>query len=231
VLLHVPNFEPGLDLHIHVRTTIRHDYSYIESAAVQIGDDILDVESFGQYAWNGVDNANLAEASANLAGYPIIHSQTNEKQHVFDIVIGPYEKITIATFKDMVSVMIHDSSANFRYQNSVGLMGSFDEGNMLARNGTTIIKDPDEFGQEWQVRSDELFLFRTVRAPQYPQQKCILPSSSHAKEGRKGRRRLAEHTITQEQAEEACIHLMDEGSREACIMDGKCHTLSITLRW
>lgn len=223
MLLHILDFEPGLDLYIHVRTTIRYDYSYIESAAIRIGNDTFEVESFGQYALNDIDNADLGAAGANLSGYPIVHSHPNDKQHIFEIMIGPYETISVTTFKDIVSVKIDDASASFHYFNSVGIMGSFGDGAMLARNGTTIIEDPDEFGQEWQVRSDEPMLFRTVRAPQYPQQKCILPSSDTKEEQK--RRRLGEHKITHEEAEEACAHLWDESSMEACIMDGKYRAL------
>ena len=44
VLVHIDDFQNGLPLDIHIRTKIRYeDYSYIESAAIKIGDDILEV--------------------------------------------------------------------------------------------------------------------------------------------------------------------------------------------
>ncbi|CAB9512707.1 Glycoside hydrolase Family 5 [Seminavis robusta] len=43
VLLHAPNFKDNnTALDIHIRTKTRYDYSYIETAAVQIGEDILE---------------------------------------------------------------------------------------------------------------------------------------------------------------------------------------------
>lgn len=220
-MLHVPNFEPGLDLRIHVRTTIRYNYSFIESAAIRIGDDTLEVVSFGGYALNGIGNADLEDAEANLAGYKITHSRPNDKEHVFAISIGPHETITISTFKDIVSVMIDDGGISNHYDASVGIMGSFVGGSMLARNGTVIMEDPHEFGQEWQVLSDEPMLFRTLRAPQFPQQKCRLPSSDGTKDARH-LRRLGENSITREAAEKACAHLEAGSSKEACIFDGAC---------
>ena len=40
-LVEAPFFAPGMELTIDVRTKIRYDYSYIESAAIKIGDDVL----------------------------------------------------------------------------------------------------------------------------------------------------------------------------------------------
>ena len=187
-----------------------------ESATIRIGEDTLEVESFGQYAWNGIDNADLSQ-TIGLSGFPIIHSSPNPKIEVFDVVIDSYLNITLHTFKDMVYVTITGGDVA-HFKDSVGLIGSID-GMMLGRNKTTTFKDPDAFGQEWQVQEEEPMLFRTVRSPQHPMEKCILPAWD-AKENRSLRRRLGEDTISQESAEEACSRL--EGvSRDNCIYDGK----------
>ena len=57
-----------LDLRVHVRTRIRFEYSFIESAAVQIGDDVLEVSSFGSYAVNGVESAYLGGQAGRIGG-------------------------------------------------------------------------------------------------------------------------------------------------------------------
>ena len=49
ILVDSPNFEEGFPLLVAVRTTIRYAYSYVESAAIKIGDSILEVSSFGGY--------------------------------------------------------------------------------------------------------------------------------------------------------------------------------------
>ena len=58
----------GNNLDLHIRTTIRYDYSYIESAAIQIGNDVLEVSSFGSYALNGVKGLDFEEYTTALGG-------------------------------------------------------------------------------------------------------------------------------------------------------------------
>ena len=54
VLLHDDSFAHGLGITIHIRTKERYGYSYIETAAVRIGEDTLEVSSYGFYMVNGV---------------------------------------------------------------------------------------------------------------------------------------------------------------------------------
>lgn len=85
---------------------------------------------------------------------------------------------------------------------------------MLARNGTTVIEDPNAFAAEWQVREDldGPMLFMTSRDPQYPEA-CVLPDANK-KDSR--HRRLGEG-ISREDAEKACANWAD--NKEACIFD------------
>ena len=81
---------------------------------------------------------------------------------------------------------------------------------MLGRDGTTILNDPNEFGQEWQVRTDEPKLFQnSERSPQYPQQ-CVLPDVKSVG------RRLG-HSVALKAAEEACAHWTK--NKKECIFD------------
>lgn len=213
MLLHSPNFDgKGNDLSIHVRTTIRYDYSYIESAAIRIGRDVLEVGSFADYALNGVDTPDLDNQA--LSGYHIQHTLINKKKHTFDIVLGPNnEKITIGTFKDLVSVSIHagaESAKNFG--NSVGMMGSYN-GTLLSRDGKTAMDDVTAFGQEWQVNQEGPKLFRVARAPQYPVE-CILPSASAVSQRQ---RRLGE-TLARQAAEKACARAK-QSRFDNCVFD------------
>ena len=85
VFLHAPDFRNGTGLEIHVRTSIRYWYSYIESAALKIGNDILEVDSFGQYAFNGIDGAHSEELSLpELAGFPVQKRQPHSKKTIFE---------------------------------------------------------------------------------------------------------------------------------------------------
>lgn len=213
VLLQAPYFHHTKDgeamaLKINVRTKARYDYSFIESAVLQLGESTLQVDSFGQYFLDGVSGADLP---ATFAGFPVIHSQPNEKQHVFKIDLGHGEDVIISTFKDMVSVKL-DNADESRFHASVGLMGEFGgKGRLLARDGVTIVDDPNLLGQEWQVREEEDMLFQVARAPQHPQ-KCILPDPDAAEKNQ----RLG-HTVALKVAEQACAHWTS--NKAGCISD------------
>lgn len=208
-LLKAPYFDAGKELLIDIRTKVRYGYSFIESAVVKVGEETLEVSSFGQYALNGVSDADLFQ---KFAGYQVIHSQPSLKDHKFEIQITDEESIVLSTFKDMVSVKIVNAETS-RFHDSVGMMGAFENGLMVARNGKTEIEDPEEFAAEWQVRGDEPMLFSTVSGPQYPQ-KCQMPNASSLTERT---RRLGE-SIAREAAEKACAH-WTEATRDACVFD------------
>jgi hypothetical protein len=50
VLLHNAAFESGMGIDVHIRTKIRRDMSYISSAALKIGKDVLEVAAHRQAA-------------------------------------------------------------------------------------------------------------------------------------------------------------------------------------
>lgn len=200
------------DLDIHIRTTSRYQYSYIEAAVIRIGENTLEVSSHGDYALDGIGAANLT-GNAKLAQYPIYHSVPSEKRHVFDVVLGPHQNITLSTFKDLVSVKISEGSRDV-FGDSVGLMGSF-KGELLARDGSPLSLEADgvnAIGQEWQVLESEPMLFRTARAP-FAGEKCILPSVETKQ------RRLGESKLSQTDAERACGDFSGQ-QFDNCVFDG-----------
>lgn len=145
---------------------------------MRIGEDILEVGSFGDYSLNGVEEAMLGNMVPMVGGYPVFYSQPIKSKHILEVVVGPNENITLASFKDLVSVKIfHGDEA--RFGSVSGLMGTFD-GQMVARNGTSLHDDINGLAQDWQVTPQDGNLFRTVRAPQYPEQ-CHLPGLVAAK--------------------------------------------------
>lgn len=199
-LISAPCFAPedGLALNIDIRATARYQCSCIERAAVQIGEDILEVSSFGECILDGVSAADMPNI---IAGFTVQHSEPSKNVHLFEIVLDQDkdEKIVIKTFKDMVSVKLHGASPT-RFHGSQGMLGSYDNnGLMMARDGATILNDPNEFAAAWQIKDDEAMLFQIRRVPQCPQA-CALPSENKAVK----RRRLASSSITMEEAEAAC---------------------------
>jgi hypothetical protein len=210
VLLQSKAFESGLGLDVHIRTQMRRDMSYISGAALRIGSDVLEVESQGVYYLNGVANAELP---SEFSGFEFSHTQPTGKQHVFEVHLGGRERIKIKTYKDFVSVLIEQGKRG-NFGDSVGLMGDFQYGVKLSRDGKHVINDPNAFGQEWQVLDTEPTLFQTARFPQHPK-KCTMPTP---KATNMLRRRLStESSADQLAAEKACAHWTER--KDDCVFD------------
>ena len=188
---------------------MRYGYSFIESAAIEIGSDILVVSSFGDYSFNRVQSAALPET---MGGFPITADPKDETNSRFHIELGKTESLVVKTFKDMVSVSLNGTRVE-NFGESMGMLGRFGDGAKVARDGSTILNDPTAFAMEWQVRPDvDGSLFHLARHPQFPVQ-CILPSPT-----KRDSRRLR-GSISEEQAELACEHLVDDGERARCVFD------------
>ena len=105
-----------------------------------------------------------------------------------------------------------ENATDYFFGHSFGMMGSFENGQMVGRDATTIISDPNEFGQEWQVLPSEPKLFQDrKRAPQAPM-KCIMPTQTDIH-----RRRLG-GSLARSAAESACSHWRAE-QQNACVFD------------
>jgi hypothetical protein len=209
-MIHAPHFDgEGRPLDVDVRTKIRHDYSYVESAAIKLGNDTLEVASYGDYFLNGIAGATMP---AFVGGYPVTHSNPSKKIHIFEVAIADDEKIVIKTFKDLVAVAVNEVEPK-RFTGALGMTGSFDKfGKMIGRDGQTEITDPTDFANEWQIRQDETSLFNVAKGPQHPEQ-CKLPTVSTSEK----RRRLGEG-LAREKAERACAHFSGEHF-ENCVFD------------
>lgn len=205
VLVDAPNFDDCASLTVAVRTTGRFEYSFVECAVVQIGDSILEVSSFGNYFLDGVDGAHLPQLMAGK--YPVTYQQVNKKTHKFTIHLGGGEDIEIKTFKDLVSVKL-DNLRDHRFIGSRGMLGDYNTGKTMARDGSTELLDPDSMAAEWQVRpeQDGMF-FQTARAPQYPEA-CNAVGEFNNLRG----------SVSKAEAEKGCGGLSGF-QKEACIHD------------
>jgi parallel beta-helix repeat protein len=211
VFLQSEEFESGMGLDVHIRTKIRRDMSYISSAVLRIGADVLEVQSQGVYYLNG---AAKVELPSEFSGFEFLHTQPTDKQHVFEVHMGGRERIKLKTYKDFVSVVIEQGLSK-HFGKSVGLMGDFGMGHMIARDGKTVLDDPNAFGQEWQVLDTEPTLFQTVRFPQHPQ-KCTMPTPKTTDMLR--RRLLETSSVDELAAEKACEHWGEQG-KDDCVFD------------
>jgi hypothetical protein len=210
VLLHSSKFGAGLGLDVHIRTKMRRDMSYISAAVLRMGVHTLEVQSEGVYYLNGVANAELPR---EFSGFAFSHTQPADKQHVFEVYLGGDQHIMLKTYKDFVSVLIQKGQSK-HFGDSVGLMGDFGQGRMLARDGNTVLDDPNAFGQEWQVLDTEPTFFQTLRLPQHPME-CTMPTPMEASQLR--RRLLEASSVDELAAEEACAH-WGEGMDD-CVFD------------
>jgi len=219
VLVDAPEFNNGQGLKIHVRTKIDTWFSYVQSVVVQIGKDRFEAKG-GFTSRRFIHN-----------GHPLPMKRVTKKNGILPIKVGGFD-VYYLTQRDHISwkVSIHLPNGQFVSLRSIkewmrvdienplpeyfgsasGLMGPFEGDLMLGRDGATILEDPLEFGQEWQVQ--EATLFQKEEGPQYPQH-CDMPDVD-----RDTRRALREGAVTYEDADKACAHL-SAAERDDCIYD------------
>ncbi|CAJ1960026.1 unnamed protein product [Cylindrotheca closterium] len=222
VLAKDATFANGLGLDIHIRTKLVRHWSYIKTAAIRIGNDILEIEGSGKgldkevrYWFNYEYQGDLTE----FAGFPVTIKADGSKlqKNRIDIDLSskyPGQKVTISSFKEFVKVDFTNPTSK-AFGNTVGMLGDFESGKTLARDGATVLDDYTDLGREWQVLPTDAMLFHeSSSAPQFPEL-CIEPEDPRGDRAR----RLGESSITEEQAEAACARLKDGLDRKDCIYD------------
>jgi len=205
---------------VHVRTKKMRLWSYVSSAAIRIGNDVLEVMGGQENKFwiNGVIGKEEDIQSidgkmtlgSTLSGYQILFDVVSKKSRKFSIDLGDEEKIVISTWNAFVRINF-DNAKSKHFEGSEGLMGSFSRGLKLARDKSTILEDLDVFGQEWQVLQSEPKLFHSVKGPQYPIQ-CEIPSSLEM------RRRLGQSDVSLEAAKKACVDV-NKDVMDLCVFD------------
>lgn len=180
-----PDFMHGTGMHIHGRTKLHGTWSAISSGAIKIGDDVLEIHGEDQPLINGnVFLLNVEDGTESplpdLGGYSLTVQQRGPHSRRFIVHLGNGERIFINNFKEYVDIYV-ESPRSAEFAGSNGLMGSWNQGSMLGRDGETIFEDADAFGQEWQVRDTDPQLFHIIEAPQYPA-KCNMPEKMTAEQ-------------------------------------------------
>jgi len=211
-------FADGLGIQVEIRTKLVRFWSYIKSAAIRIGDDILEVQ--GTEPKDGIAqywmNLEYQGSITSIGGFPITLTMRGRTKHSFMIDLGskfPGEKIEISAYREFVKVdFINASEASFG--NAVGMLGDLKTGKLLGRDGTTEVDDYLAFGAEWQVRPDEDMLFYRSEDPQFPKA-CVIPEDPQGER----RRRLDEQSVDVKQAEAACAGLKNPLDRKDCVYD------------
>ena len=221
VLVKDPKFAEGLGLEVQIRTKLVRFWSYIKSAAIRIGDDVLELEGVPASAEDGQEtnywiNLHHQGELKSIGGFPVTLHKASHARRYLTIDLDsrfPGQKIVLGTYKEFVKVDFVNASEE-TFGKSVGMLGDFVTGKTLARDGSTELHSFSKLGQEWQVLPTEDMLFRNTENPQFPK-KCIEPEDPQGQR----RRRLAESSITEETAEAACASLKDDIDRRACVYD------------
>lgn len=211
VLLQNSDFN-GVGMDIHVRTDNIGPKSYIHAAVVRIGDDTIEVMGGkdGNRFWVNKKSRDPSIPTA-ISGYPVIFSERSPSSRQFVIDLGNDEEIKIHAWNSMVSVHVKSDNVE-NFGNSLGLMGTFQEGEKMARDSTTIVDDLDTFGHEWQVLHTEPMLFHGGDGHFYPRS-CDMPTTTT-----QSRRRLSEVSISKEDARFACAEV-NKDDYDLCVFD------------
>ncbi|CAJ1968716.1 unnamed protein product [Cylindrotheca closterium] len=224
VLVKDPNFAKGLGLDIHIRAKLVRYWSYIQSVAIRIGTDILELQGSADpedYSFHYWINYEYQAEIDTLGGFPVkghskkVHSHKNsfeiDLSSAFGNDKGP--KIIVSSFKEFLKVEFENASEE-AFGNTAGLLGHFKTGATLARDGSTVLNDFTDLGQEWQVIPSDGHIFHESSTPQFPEL-CIEPEDPRGDRAR----RLAESSITEAEAEAVCSKLKDPLDQKDCVYD------------
>jgi len=174
VLVYNQHFSRGSGLRVHIRTKIRQSYSFVQGAAVQIGNEVFEITT-KKYFLNGEVVHDLPD---NFAGYKMEYLNSLNwcaKRNCTDTVIVKLDldedgSIHVATYKGFLYVKVRGGEA---FQNATGILGSTGVDGQFARDGNQVFDDM-LFAEGWQVLDKEPKLFVNNRYPQHPDS-CIAP--------------------------------------------------------
>jgi len=220
VLVDNPTFKTDVGMHIHGRTKLHGSWSAFSSVAVKMGEDVLEVHGSAAPFINGVElPVAPMEYGAEfllpikLAGFDVSVQNTGPNSRKYIIHLGNGERIFINNFKEFVDLDIENVQSS-EFMGSSGLLGNFNAGTKLGRDGKTVIEDEDVLGQEWQVTDTDPQLFTLVDGPQYPG-KCNMPEKLSA-----AQRHLRALTkkVSEDDAKNACANAKPDRMQN-CIAD------------
>ena len=213
---------------VHIRTKIEDFWLSVQAAVIQLGKETMEIQANperDEWLWvNGRAISSFLESGkwykTEIAGFVLRYKQSSMAVREANIYFeGHSQHITFKTFKSFVRVDVDWESAPENYMGSVGLLGKFDlRGLRVGRDGTTVINDTNEFGQEWQVVESDPQLFHSYDGAVVGG-KCIMPPSYSPERAAKIQRRLRASTITVTDAEMACGHLRHPEEIKLCVFD------------
>lgn len=213
-MAHSDIFLEGAGLDFHARTTIQDYFSYIEAAAVRVGETVMEFNN-DHFVVNGnmyspTDLPMIIESDVKLliVNYVEENKPTKNRQS-YQIHMGGSSSIILKFYKQYMTYKILGEARDFA--DSVGLLGDYETGAMISRDGSAM-ENFEEFAFEWQVNAMvDPKLFMEAREPQLPYEKCRMPTAP-----RPARRLRASNNNLLEQAAAACV---GASSVDLCVDD------------
>jgi hypothetical protein len=182
VVLHSDNFHNQAGLDFQVRTTLVDYFSYIESAAVRVGEHVLQVDR-RSFRLDGVkfhddDLPMTFGDDGKTYKFELYNLDKREsgttKRRQYRLSLDEESAIEFKFYKEF---MTFDVVGHPDFTDAAGLLGTYPSGDMLSREGRPI-EDFGDFGFEWQVGLTDPILFAKVRSPQLPLERCYLPTAA-----------------------------------------------------
>jgi hypothetical protein len=235
------------NLQVHVRTTIKQDFSYISGIAAKIGSHILEVKENGSLWMNSdmvfstkmtPEEQDETTRKVNDGLHFSVTQRYKGKQRkivVYEIVLQNGVELVIRANLKNHMLFIGTGNGSIFPDGTMGLLGSPKKPGFVTRDGVEIKtgQDMNAYSESWQVRPDidtKLFM-DSDRAPQFPS-KCLYPESETVQASLRRRKLMDDNNnavpkISLEAATEACKD-MSEVKRNFCIED-TMHTGDLTL--
>ena len=217
VLVTSRQFHSGSGLDVHVRTTIDAFYSYVEAAAIRVGQNVLEFASSEKMYFNGKEHSaqeplEFSNGKHNCK-YSLVEKEGQKSVFRLDLDTS---WIFIKFWDKFMAVDIRGHGYK-ALADSVGLMGNYTDGSMWSRKGERFTSSFEAYGFEWQVNprlGDPQLFVNHDRAPQLPRDQCRLPSVA-----RPSRRHLRADTKLYQAAKSACEQVATKHDVELCIND------------
>jgi len=214
VMVHSDKFQSGAGLDLHVRTTIEDYFSYIEIAALRVGESIVEFHQDHFYL-DGVKYAPrdlpLTFGNHVTISNGVVEAGKNPNYYqYFQVDLNEHSSMLFKYYKKFLTIDVNGHAKDFN--DSVGLLGDYKTGNMLSRYGA-VMSDFDQYGFEWQVNPGDAKLFREDRGPQLPYEPCRMPTAA-----RPARKLRGADAALYESAAAACAHVSGSDV-ELCVED------------
>ena len=216
VMVHSEQFHNGAGFDLHARTTIESYFSYIETAALRVGDNTLQFAK-GHFFLNGESYTpgDLPMTFGEEFKYTITNAEVEANKNAkfyqyYKVDLQEDSSVLFKFYKKFLTIDIAGSEKDFA--DAVGLLGQYHTGAMLSRDGVEFTSF-EAFGFEWQVSPEDPALFLNQRSPQLPYEMCRMPTAA-----RPSRRHLRADRALMDSAKQACSHV-NGGSHDLCVDD------------